>query len=163
MSLLTQVIEVNEARKRLAALNTEYEKVLRAWEERHAILLSDRLQAREELQAKEEALRQAAIQNYAETLDKHPTRGVSIRVLKRLQYAESTAIDWAITNLIPDFLKLNKGKFEKYAKAVAETMPLEFVTIREEPQATIATDLDKALEGVKYGPKAPETEAITES
>jgi len=163
MSLLTQVIEVNEARKRLAALNAEYEKVFRAWEERHAILLSDKLKAREELQAKEEALRQAAIQNYAETLDKHPAPGVSIRILKRLTYPEGVAIRWAMLSLQSVFLKLNKPKFEKHAKAVAETIPLQFVKIEEEPQATIAIDLDKALEGVKCGPKAPETEAIAES
>ena len=45
----------------------------------------------------------------------------------------------------PAMLKLDTAKFEKYAKAVADSMPLPFVTLVEHSTATISTDLSRYL------------------
>lgn len=58
--------------------------------------------------------------------------GVSIRQMTRLHYSEETAKTHCIMNL-PHALKLDKRTFEKVAKA----MPLDFVTITQEPTAAI--------------------------
>lgn len=69
-----------------------------------------------------------------------PDDKVGISISKVCEYDEGRATIWAIDNAI-DMLNLDTKKFEKHAKAVADTLPLEFVTIKEEPQARIASKL----------------------
>ena len=93
-----------------------------------------------ELKETDEAIRAQAIVNYHQTSDKNPVNGVSIALQKVCDYYQEDAKDWANDNA-PEMLKLDVRKFEKYAKAVADTLPLEFVTIKEEPSVRIAREL----------------------
>jgi hypothetical protein len=68
--------------------------------------------------------------------------GVQIKVFSTLEYDENTAVNYCLEHQHANLLKLNKTGFEKVAK---ELKP-EFVTIKEEPRAQIATDLSEYLE-----------------
>ena len=85
------------------------------------------------------------LEAYEKTGEKKPAPGVGIKVGKKLVYREIDAFDYCQESL-PAALKLDTGKFEKYAKAVYEVQPLDFVTIEEVPQATIAKDLSEYLD-----------------
>lgn len=88
----------------------------------------------------DEAIRAQAIVNYHQTQDKNPIDGVSIAIQKVCEYSQDEAKDWANYNA-PEMLKLDTRKFEKYARVVADTLPIEFVTIKEEPSVRIASKL----------------------
>jgi len=81
----------------------------------------------------EEKLRELTLKAYAETGNKAPVPGVGIRINQKV------ALDWAKAHKMA--LSLDKRAFEKMAKAGPETKP-DFVKIIEEPQATIATNLE---------------------
>ena len=68
--------------------------------------------------------------------------GVQIKIFTLLVYNESAAINYCLEHNHANLLKLNKTGFEKVAK---ELQP-DFVTIKEEPRAQIATNLNKYLE-----------------
>jgi len=82
-------------------------------------------------------LRELTLQAFAETGSKSPASGVGIRIKTILNYLSSDAMDWAMEHKLA--LKLDSSAFEKIAK----TNNLPFVTISEEPQATIATNLEE--------------------
>ena len=77
-------------------------------------------------------------------IEKKPAPGVGISVRKELAYNEDQALEFCKESL-PKALKLDKRLFEKHAKGVAETQPLDFVTIKEKPTATISSDLSEYL------------------
>ena len=66
-------------------------------------------------------------------------RGVAIRIVTKLRYDDAEALKWAKHHDVA--LALDKRTFEK----VAAVTPPDFVEIVTEPQAMIATDLEKAL------------------
>jgi DNA polymerase-3 subunit epsilon len=92
-----------------------------------------------------------------EANDKHPHPAVGIRNITRLEYDPRKAYLWCQDHL-PAALVLDRTFFEKHAKAVAKTSPLDFVTISQEPQATIATDLSAYLDKVAPVDEAPAVE-----
>ena len=83
----------------------------------------------------EAQLREATIIDYALTGNKSPEVGLGIRVKTCLAYEGKDAMEWAVEHKLA--LKLDTSSFEKIAK----TNNLPFVTITEEPSATIATEL----------------------
>lgn len=85
------------------------------------------------------------IQAFQETGNKKPAPGVGIRVYKSLKYNPDAALAWAKANNLDAAIQLNKSNFEKYAKGVADVMPLDFVEYLEEPKATISSDLSMHL------------------
>ncbi|MEN6571383.1 MAG: hypothetical protein ABFD24_06045 [Anaerolineaceae bacterium] len=85
-------------------------------------------------------VRQIAVADYEEYHSKNPADGVSIRVVKMLEYNTEDARDWVLTNL-PKAIIVDTKLFEKHALAVADTAPIPFVEILEVPTATIATKL----------------------
>lgn len=85
-----------------------------------------------------------AIQEYLARDNKHPHSHVDIRMVTRLVYETPLALEWCKENLT-GALKLDYPLFEKHARAIAETAPLDFVEIEKQPQATIATDLSEYL------------------
>lgn len=97
-----------------------------------------------------EEINQLTLEAYDQTGDKKPAPGVGIRVTKSLVYDETQAREYCVTNLV-EALKLDKRIFEKYANGVSEVKPLEFVTIKETPSATIATDLSEYLPQIPFG------------
>lgn len=88
----------------------------------------------------DQAIRDKAIKVYKETSNKNPADGVSVVINKICEYDEGRATIWATNNAI-DMLTIDKKPFEKHAKQVSDTLPLEFVTIKEEPSVRIASKL----------------------
>lgn len=88
----------------------------------------------------DEAVRQEALDLYGLTGNKHPFDKVSIVINRNLIYQEAEAFNWAGRNA-PTMLKLDTKKFEKHARAVLETMPLDFVKVEETPSVRIASEL----------------------
>ena len=82
----------------------------------------------------EQALRCQAIRDYDG--DKRPHEKASIRIVTVVDYDEEEALEHCRQHL-PQALRLDKRIFVKAARAV----PPPFVTIVEEPRATIARDL----------------------
>ena len=100
-----------------------------------------RLQARkvEEKEAGAEARKQALVV-YAETANKAPHPAIKVKMYTVLGYDDGEALDYARV-YIPRAVKLDKRKFEQAAKVLEP----DFVTITQEPRATIARDLSKYL------------------
>lgn len=87
------------------------------------------------LDDEENELRDRTLKAYAETGDKAPAEGVGIREVTKLEYDTKVAFDWAVEHTMA--IKLDVSAFEKIAKV----SPPNFVTVFQEPQATIATNL----------------------
>jgi len=84
--------------------------------------------------------RARALAEFASTGNRRPAQGVSIRMRKRYVYDEVTARDWLMQNA-PAYLTVDARRFEKAASDL-DGAP---VTIKQEPQATIARDLSEYL------------------
>lgn len=111
----------------------------------NAELFEEKQAAIEAMSVAEATLREAALAEYAKNPDnKVPGPGVGIRVVVRPEYDPDTAFAWAKDHYMA--LSLDRKAFEVLAKGRADGTP-EFVTFHDEPQATIATDLDTALKG----------------
>ncbi len=131
-------LEVSEAREQIVKIREELEKTELGQSLVQAIEYNSVVG--EELKAIEDHLRKAVLEYYRDTDDKNPVDGVSVIINKSLVYDIDWAIAWAI-NFAVDMLKLDKKLFEKHAKSVADTMPLDFVTIEDEPAVRIAKKL----------------------
>ena len=92
---------------------------------------------RADLAIAEDALRKATVEAFEATGNKHPAPGVGIRMTRQIAYSEEDAIRWAINHGHTDLLKLNYKPFEQAAKV----LDLNFVTVTEVPEATIAREL----------------------
>jgi len=93
-----------------------------------------------EIQMLDEQIRYEAICYYMETGDKKPIEGVGIRVMTKVNYDEHKATDWCTTNL-PAALTVNKKVFEKIVKEMPEESLPDYISIEEQPSATISSDL----------------------
>ena len=132
-----QINAVVEAREKARELKSQRDTLLEEWNKANQVLFDTLTQAGAEVAEAEGKLREMAIEKYTETGEKTVAPGVGIRVMTRLGYGSTDAYDWAIEHKLA--LKLDSSAFEKIAK----TSKLPFVTITEEPQATIATELEK--------------------
>jgi hypothetical protein len=97
-------------------------------------------QAKDKQADAETEVRKEALAAYEETGDKKPHPAVPIKMYTVLEYEEANALDYAREHL-PKALKLVKRTFEKAAKV----LELDFVTVTQEPRATIARDLSEYL------------------
>ncbi len=131
-------LEVAEAREKVVKIKEQLNKTELGLSFAQAIEYSSI--ANEEMQTIEKHLRQAALEHYKDTGDKNPVDGVSVIINKSLVYNIDNAIAWAISNA-REMLKLDKKLFEKHAKAVVDTIPLDFVVTKEEPAVRIATKI----------------------
>lgn len=137
MELKERINAVVEARGNARAYSEEKSKIYEELEEKHAGLFADVFNANEMVKEAEAELRDATLQAYALTGNKSPEVGVCVRVKTCLGYESKDAMEWAVEHKLA--LKLDASSFEKIAK----TNNLPFVTITEEPQATIATELQE--------------------
>ena len=137
--MIDQIQLVIELRKKLAEKKAERERLMDLWNAEHKALLDSIFILAQQLPEAETSLRAAAIEAYKATGNKTPGPGLAIKIMTRLEYELKDALTWAIEHKMA--LKLDSSAFEKIAK----TTTLEFVRVDEEPMATIATDLDKAL------------------
>jgi hypothetical protein len=135
--LQEQIKVVATLRATVVNLKTEREKRYEAWENENRGLLEAIAEETESLSGQENSLRDMTLQAYEQTGRKAPAPGVGVRILTKLDYDPKEALKWAMSHQIA--LSLDKKSFEGFAKAT----PLEFVTVKEEAQATIATDLSE--------------------
>ena len=122
-----KVIETSELR--LSA----YQK----WVEENQSLLDSESNAKSICQEAEAKLRELALLSYAVTGEKTVAPGVGIRLMTKLYYENSKAMDWAMEHKLA--WKFDSSAFEKLAKV----NKLRFVTYTEEPAATISNELFK--------------------
>ena len=127
------------AREIYQCLKGQLDQEHNEWEAAHAASRESVKTAADVLATREKQLREYGLSLYAQTGNKAPCVGVSIRSMTRLQYDAAEALKWARHHDVA--LSLDKGTFEKIAKVT----PPEFVEFIVEPQATIATDLVAAL------------------
>ncbi len=100
-------------------------------------VLTSAAACRKTLMEEEAKLRELVLAAYADTGNKKPAHGVGIRIVKELEYDESKALDWAVASGADACLSLQKSNFKK----VADGLKLDFVAIKEVPQATISKEL----------------------
>jgi hypothetical protein len=136
--LRDRICKVAQLRKDLENMNAEYNQGFRAFETQYADVIANIRIANETLQEAESELREATIVAFLATGNKHPAHGVSIRMTRQVSYSEEAAIRWAIEHGHTDLLKLNYKPFEQ----VAKSLELDFVSVTQAPEATIARDLE---------------------
>ena len=92
----------------------------------------------------DQTIRDNAVILYFQTGEKKITPHVNIRVTRKPCYEVEQAVEWC-RNSLPEALKLDKVKFEKYVRAVDGITYLPFVEMTDEPSATISTNLSDLL------------------
>jgi len=137
--LLDQIKLVAEARAKAQETSEAKHAALADWENDNVELLESDHEAHSQVAEAEAKLRELTIKAYQETGNKAPAPGVGIREVTKLEYDPSVAFDWAVEHRMA--LKLDTSGFEKIVKA----SPLDFVRVYQEPQATIATNLNPEL------------------
>jgi hypothetical protein len=92
----------------------------------------------------EKEIRQRSLDEFNLLLNKHPFTGIEIKMRKKVAYEDKSALEFCRKQNVA--LKIDKTAFERYAKAVAEAgQPIDFVSITEEPQVQISSDLSDYL------------------
>ncbi|KKK49883.1 hypothetical protein LCGC14_3130580 [marine sediment metagenome] len=135
--LKEQIQVVIEARHEATVAKEAVKMAQEKWEEENDLIIAEAFNANRLVIEEEGRLRELTLQSYAETGEKAVAPGVGIRETTKLEYDTKTAFDWAVGHTMA--LKLDTSAFEKIVKAD----PPDFVKITTEPQATIATELNK--------------------
>ena len=135
--LREQINVVVEARQKSQEMAEKRKTLYDEFIAGHTDFFADVVTAASVVGEAEDKLRELTLQAYAETGNKAPALGLGIRERTVLTYDDKVAFDWAKSHKMA--LKLDVSSFEKIAKAD----PPEFVKITTEPQATIATELNK--------------------
>ena len=104
-----------------------------------------------EVQAVDVELREAALAEHMHTGSKHLYGGVQIKMFTVMTYDPDKAKSYCINHGLQAALKLDAKVFERAVPALG----LDWVTVEQEPRATIPTDLSA------YVP-APEPEPVPE-
>ena len=147
--LKAQIQGVANLRQEYARAKITRQEAYEKWQGDHQGLLSAEHNLGELLNNAERDLRLFTLRVYNETGNKTPAPGVGIRETTQMRYDPLLALDWAIKHTMA--LQLDKKAFEKIAEV--SQPPLDFVEVAIMPQATIATDLDKALNKVAESTK----------
>ena len=137
MNIKEQINLVVEARETARYANTLRVASYNAWVEENQLLFDNESDAKTDCQEAEAELKVMALEVYAKEGNKTVAPGVGILVMTKLEYDVKKAFAWAIEHKLA--LKLDEKKFGDLAKDGT----VEFVTISEEPQATIATVLEE--------------------
>lgn len=100
------------------------------------------LRLKDSLETQDVLVRDAILVNYRATGEKAPLPQIGIRLDKVVSYDEGQAKDWCLSHL-PDALKLDKPKYEKYIKAVSGIMDTGVAVVNTKPTVTISKDLSE--------------------
>jgi len=136
-SLEAQIWKVRVLRAIQEARTQELHLLQVEFNRQHEDLIETLCKARNDCAQEEARLREMTLEAYEATGNKKPAPGVGIRITKRLIYDEQKAVWWAFDMRYHNLVDINKRNFEN----VAAGLGLDFVEIKEEPQATIARDL----------------------
>ena len=134
-ALREQIKVVAALRLSTQTLNSMKKETQMVWEKENSVLLESIRMATESKEAEEANLREMTLQFYAETGNKKPCEGVAVREVIKLEYDPKQALAWGMKHQLA--LTLDRKIFEGMVK----TTPLDFVTVRNEAQATISTEL----------------------
>jgi len=142
------VRQLAAARQSLAGAKTAYQVLVDEFNEREDVeqATSDVAAWADQVTELESLIRQGAEAQYEATREKAPHPAVKVRVVRNLMYEPSWALDWC-ANHLRVALKLDARLFEKHARAVQETAPIQFVKVDELPQVAISRDLTGYLDG----------------
>lgn len=140
--LLDLIHLVARLRAATALVKREHDISKTAWETANEQLIGQLHTCQADLATVEDELRRQIVEAYRLTGDKRPGPGVGIRLRTVAEYDATEAKVWAIEHHVAAALELNRRVFDK----IAEAANLPFVTVVQEPQATIATDLAGAIE-----------------
>lgn len=135
----------DDARGRVSALRAQFESDIASLVEAAQI-------AAQACSESEEAARALTVALYEATGNKAPADGAAIRLTTKLAYDDADALAWAKQTgmaLVPE--SVDRKALEKIAKA----SPLPFVTITQEPSATLASDLSAYLTPTTASEEAP--------
>jgi len=135
-------------RDEFSKIDGELEASRQAWLEENAELIMKRSALDDQIKAEEGFIRRDAVEEFVKTGNKKPAPGLQIKIVEKLEYPEEDAVKWATYNNALGVLKIAKSKFDAAMKGEAAkgTAPV-FVTFSKGPQAQIATDLRKAIDG----------------
>lgn len=137
--LKEQINLVVVARRLAQEASANRAEAYQSWFDLYQHLFDNENNAKVACQEAEAQLREMALSTYAITGDKAVAPGIGIRELTKLNYDAGVAFNWAIEHKLA--LKLDVSAFEKMVKA--NPLSFDFVSITEEPTATIATELAK--------------------
>ena len=128
--------EIDNLRAVLDADLNEKRRRVQEFEDINLSLFATIKDQQQNLKEMEDDLRLDALVEYDETGCKTLYGGVSIRIMRVLEYDDKAALDWAVSHRLA--LQLNKRAFDKIAK----NTEIECVTVREVPTATLPTKIE---------------------
>lgn len=138
-SILALAKVVAERRREQAALAAKVAQLREEFTALNALLFDQYADAKARTEEAEQYCKEQASAVWAATGDKEPAPGVKVKMKTTLVYDPADALQWAkVAGLA---LQLDTKAFEKIAKAT----PVACVATVEEPQVTLATDLDATL------------------
>lgn len=149
MTLEDDIRKLADLRDEFAKIDGEFKASREKWLEENAELILKRSAIDDQIKTEEVFIRKFAVDTYVNTGNKKPAPGLQIKIVEKLTYPEDEAVKWAIANNAPGVLKIAKSKFDKAIKGEVAMgrIPPSFVSLSKGPQAQIATDLRKALDG----------------
>lgn len=93
----------------------------------------------------ESFIRKSALDSFISTNVKPPFDAIKVKIFKVIKYDRKAAEKWAKETNPDAFFTFDQKGFEKYAKAVADTIPVPCVTFEDDPRVEIASDLSMYL------------------
>ena len=141
--LREQVQRVALLRRVESHIGAQLDAAKAAFNAEHAAMLTESARLASEREQAEDVLSALALAQFAATGDKHPTAGVDIAEMTKLEYDAVEAFAWASEKgMAVKPASLDVKAFEKIAKATK----LDFVNVVVEPKVTIARDLSAVLD-----------------
>lgn len=137
--LLMRLRHLAACRRALAEAKAQHDAALAEWQAANTAIIAQVRTCKADAEQADVEARALALVLYQRMDTKQPGPGVMIRMVSRLEYDEKVALGWAEKHGLA--LALDRKAFERIALS---TRP-DFVTFWLDPQVTIATDLDKAL------------------
>lgn len=126
-----KLIELKQLREKMSDLNEKKKVINQNYLKENNDLFSEIENISEQVTMAEIQIKEIALIKYSETGEKKLEYGVGIRIMKKLEYDDVAALNWAKEHSMA--LSLDKRSFDKIARAD----PMDFVQIKESPQATI--------------------------
>lgn len=139
------VVQLGKLNRQLEAVNSKYEDTYADWVRDHMDLITQQEDLKQQISAKREEIKRAAIEQYTQNGEKKPHPAISIREYTRYRYEESEALEWAETH-VPIIVHrvLDTKTYERFLKDQKyDSMPGE---IYIEPVPSISKDLSEFIE-----------------
>lgn len=136
------VQRVAEARAVSDLANATLKRLRATFEDAHAAEIVAVVESKRAVAEAEATARALAEAHFTVTGEKKPVPGIEVREKKEYDIDETAGLAWAREKgmcLVPEALDV------KAVKKLATVQPLPFVTVRVEPQVTLASDLTAAL------------------